>query len=129
MDLIWEMVKGVTMLRSTILLVLFLFLSPFLLTAESGDDGMQYWPQWRGPLFTGAAPDGNPPIEWSEEKNIRWKIRLPGTGYSTPAIWGNNIFISAAIGPEDYTPPGRGERPTQPVKYIVMAVIRLICSS
>ncbi len=113
------------MFRSTILLVLFLFLSQSLLTAESGEDGMQYWPQWRGPLCTGAAPDGNPPVEWNEKKNIRWKIRLPGTGYSTPAIWGNNIFISAAIGPEDYTPPRRGASPTQPIKYLVMAVNRL----
>ena len=85
---------------------------------------MEYWPQWRGPLGTGAAPDGNPPVEWNEETNIRWKIRLPGPGYSTPAIWGNTIFISTAIGPEDYTPPRRGTSPTQPVKYIVMAVNR-----
>ena len=112
------------MFRSTILLVSFLLLSPLLLTAESGDDAMQYWPQWRGPLSTGAAPDGNPPVEWNEEKNIHWKVRLPGTGYSTPAIWGNNIFISAAIGPENYTPPGRGASPTQSIKYIVMAVNR-----
>ena len=39
----------------------------------------QNWPQWRGPLGTGIVPSGNPPIEWSEQKNVKWKSRLPGT--------------------------------------------------
>ena len=47
----------------------------------------QNWPQWRGPLATGEAQTGNPPIEWSEQKNVRWKTRLSETGHSTPAIW------------------------------------------
>jgi len=38
------------------------------------------WPQWRGPLGVGVAPGANPPIEWSESKNVRWKIALPGKG-------------------------------------------------
>src|SRR5436190_11668497 len=36
------------------------------------------WPQWRGPLGTGMAPDAQPPVEWSETKNIRWKRPIPG---------------------------------------------------
>ncbi|MHB9028785.1 MAG: outer membrane protein assembly factor BamB family protein, partial [Candidatus Latescibacterota bacterium] len=83
-----------------------------------------FWPQWRGPLNTGAAPDGNPPVEWSEQRNIRWKVRLSGTGYSTPAIWGNDIFITAAIPPKDYAPAVRGAKPGQPVKFMVMALDR-----
>ncbi|MFP6603749.1 MAG: PQQ-binding-like beta-propeller repeat protein, partial [Pirellulaceae bacterium] len=55
------------------------------------------WPQWRGPLATGVAPTGNPPTEWSETKNIRWKTPLPGKGHSTPVIWGNRIFVTTAI--------------------------------
>ena len=47
------------------------------------------WPQWRGPLGTGVAPTAKPPIEWSEEKNIRWKVALPGRGHSTPIVWGS----------------------------------------
>jgi len=74
----------------------------------------QDWPQWRGPLGTGAVPAGNPPVEWSEQQNIRWKPLLPGTGYSTPVVWGNDIFVTAAI------PPERGRS----VKFIVMAVDR-----
>ena len=55
------------------------------------------WKQWRGPLATGTAPDSNPPAEWSETKNIRWKTPLPGLGHSTPIVLGNHIFVTTAI--------------------------------
>ncbi len=55
------------------------------------------WPQWRGPLGTGVAPEADPPTEWSETKNIKWKIKLPGHGSSTPVIWENLVLIHAAI--------------------------------
>ncbi len=61
------------------------------------DEAEQYWPQWRGPLGTGVAPKANPPVEWSENKNIRWKLALPGSGHSTPIIWGDRILITTAV--------------------------------
>ncbi len=54
------------------------------------------WPQWRGPLATGEAPAADPPIVWSESKNIRWKVELPGHGSATPLIWNNRVFVTAA---------------------------------
>ncbi|MFC1557645.1 hypothetical protein ACFL5L_06645, partial [candidate division KSB1 bacterium] len=54
----------------------------FLILFNMSFVSAQEWPQWRGPMMTGAAPAGNPPVEWSEQQNIRWKIRLPGKGYS-----------------------------------------------
>jgi outer membrane protein assembly factor BamB len=59
-------------------------------------DAAKQWASWRGPLGTGAAPDSSPPAEWSEKKNIRWKTTLPGKGHSTPVIWGERIFLTAA---------------------------------
>jgi outer membrane protein assembly factor BamB len=59
-------------------------------------DAAKQWASWRGPLGTGAAPGSVPPVEWSEKKNIRWKTTLPGKGHSTPVIWGNRIFLTAA---------------------------------
>lgn len=56
-----------------------------------------YWPQWRGPLGVGVAPHANPPLEWSEQKNVRWKIALPGVGHSTPIVWGDRVFVTAAV--------------------------------
>jgi len=56
-----------------------------------------YWPQWRGPSADGVAPYGNPPIEWSENQNIAWKIELPGRGNSTPIVWGDRLFLTTAV--------------------------------
>lgn len=55
------------------------------------------WPQWRGPTANGVALHGNPPIEWDAEKNIKWKVKIPGEGHATPVIWGDKIFILTAV--------------------------------
>ena len=57
----------------------------------------QTWPQWRGPLATGEAPDADPPVEWSETRNIRWKVPIPGGGSATPLVWGDRVFVTTAI--------------------------------
>lgn len=54
------------------------------------------WPQWRGPLANGVAPGANPPTEWSEQKNIRWKVALPGRGHSSPIVQGERVYVTAA---------------------------------
>jgi outer membrane protein assembly factor BamB len=61
------------------------------------------WPAWRGADGTGVIESGNPPIQWSEVKNIKWKTALPGEGQSTPIIWGNKIFLQTAepVGVDD----------------------------
>ncbi len=61
------------------------------------DPAERQWPQWRGPLHNGVSPEASPPVNWSETNNVRWKVRLPGSGTSTPIIWGNQIFLQAAI--------------------------------
>jgi outer membrane protein assembly factor BamB len=55
------------------------------------------WPQWRGPLQTGVAPEANPPTTWSEGSNVKWKVKIPGDGTSTPIIWENLVFVQTAI--------------------------------
>ncbi len=57
----------------------------------------QNWHQWRGPKADGVAPKATPPTEWSEEKNVKWKVKTPGFGTSTPIIWGNKVFLLTAI--------------------------------
>jgi outer membrane protein assembly factor BamB len=57
----------------------------------------RFWPEWRGPLMTGVAPHGNPPLEWRETKNVRWKVEIPGKGSATPVVWGDAIFIQTAV--------------------------------
>ena len=71
---------------------------PVLIAGENKSvESEQYWPQWRGPLGTGVAPYANPPVEWSETKNVRWKVELPGSGHSTPIIWKDRVFVTTAV--------------------------------
>ena len=72
------------------------------------------WPRWRGPADNGMAK-GDAPTEWSETKNIAWKIPIPGRGFSSPVVWGDKIFLTTAVAvgqPSAEAPPqdGQGER-------------------
>ncbi len=67
--------------------------------------GSNYWAQWRGPLANGVAPNANPPVEWSEKKNVRWKVALPGLGHSSPIVFGDRVYVTAAI------PIGAAQKP------------------
>ena len=54
------------------------------------------WPRWRGPFDTGVAK-GDAPIEFSETKNVAWKVKVPGRGFSSPVLWGDRIYLTTAI--------------------------------
>lgn len=76
------------------------------------------WPSLRGPLRTGVAPGADPPIEWSEAKNVLWKVELEGTGHASPAVWGERIYVLSAVdtGKESAEPveqPASDERPPE----------------
>jgi outer membrane protein assembly factor BamB len=87
---------------------------------------VRYWPQWRGPDATGVSRTATPPAEWSETKNVRWRIEVPGRGSGTPVIWGDHVFITTAV-PEGVS----GEAAHRPLgrslprhKFVVMAIDR-----
>jgi outer membrane protein assembly factor BamB len=67
------------------------------LRAGGPAEALDNWHQWRGPLATGMAPHGNPPIHWDDKTNIRWKTEVPGKGSATPIVWGNQIFLLTAV--------------------------------
>lgn len=54
------------------------------------------WPQFRGPGGQGHSPEKGLPTTWSETKNVRWKSPIPGSGWSSPAIVGNRIYLTTA---------------------------------
>jgi hypothetical protein len=85
--------------------------------AEAQDD----WPQWRGPLGTGVAPNARPPVEWSDTKNIRWKVALPGKGHSTPIVWSDRIYLTAAV---PYGEPVAAKFPERPGAHDNLAKTR-----
>ena len=70
------------------------------------------WPQWRGPHNNGVAV-GDAPLHFSATKNVKWKIKIPGKGNSTPVIWGDTIFLTTAVPTEaipEATAGGGGPR-------------------
>ena len=71
-------------------------LLPLIVCGSIPAQTSNHWPQWRGPFFNGMAR-GDAPSVWSDTKNIKWKVELPGRGFSTPAVWGDRIFITTAI--------------------------------
>lgn len=91
------------------------------------------WTQWRGPLGTGeAAKSATPPIRWSETENIKWKTAIRGLGHSTPAVWGDHVFLTSAVATGDKFAPIPDGRPgshnnlsvSQKHQYVVTAVSR-----
>ena len=54
------------------------------------------WPEFRGPGGQGHSPAVGLPITWSENENIAWKASLPGRGWSSPVIRGEQIWLTAA---------------------------------
>src|SRR4051794_36882215 len=52
------------------------------------------WPQWRGPDGTSVSSETGLPVTWSEHSGVIWKAKIPEWGDSTPAIWGDAIFVT-----------------------------------
>ncbi len=63
-------------------------------SAVSGEN----WPQWRGPMLNGISGETGLPLKWTAEENIAWKLPMPEWSGSTPAIWGDLIFLNVAQG-------------------------------
>ena len=63
-------------------------------TAEG--EGARYWPGWRGPSAQGHVAGSGYPHAWSDTENVLWKVPVPGSGNSSPVIWGDRIFLTTA---------------------------------
>jgi outer membrane protein assembly factor BamB len=54
------------------------------------------WPRFRGPNGTGVTADPNVPLQWNDKEGVAWKTPLPGTGNSSPVVWGEHVFVQSA---------------------------------
>jgi len=80
------------------------FFRSVLLTAAllSSPAGAANWPDFRGPTLDGQAPAGAKlPTTWSETSHVSWKTAIPGKGWCTPVIWGDQVWLTTA------TPDGK----------------------
>ncbi len=115
-------------------MTLALLLAILFFAANPPANNEKYWPQWRGPVASGVAPLANPPLQWGEEKNIRWKIEIPGKGSSSPIVWGDRIYLTTAIATDKAVAPAtleaggdsrrRGIAPTNVQKFVLLALSR-----
>jgi len=108
------------------LLAALLALPALVLDASATDE--RYWAQWRGPSMTGVSKTAKPPIEWSETKNVKWKVEIPGRGSASPIVYGDRVYLLTAVpagitGPAQHEP--RGALPKRGVhQYKVLAIDR-----
>ncbi len=70
-------------------LLLLLVLNVTLLQAEE-------WPQFRGPDGQGHSSQEKLPLNWSETENVRWKVPVPGSGWSSPVVQAGRIWLTSA---------------------------------
>jgi outer membrane protein assembly factor BamB len=78
--------------------------------------------------MTGVSKVAHPPTEWSETKNVKWKVEIPGRGSASPVVWGDRVYLLTAVpagiaGPEQHKP--RGGLPQRGLhQYKVLAIER-----
>lgn len=75
-----------------------------LLNAGANTD----WPQFRGPQSMGVAEDPSLPDSWSTSQNVLWKTDLPGSGWSSPVVWGDSIFVTSVVTEGETEKPRKG---------------------
>jgi outer membrane protein assembly factor BamB len=66
------------------------------------------WPRFRGPNSNPIAENSNLPVSWSKTENVEWVTDVPGTGWSSPVVWGNRVFITAATSDKPMKQPSFG---------------------
>jgi len=61
------------------------------------------WPQFRGPAASGVDASAPTPVHWNIDKgeNVRWQTPIPGLAHSSPIIWGNVVYVTTAVSPDD----------------------------
>jgi len=72
-----------------------LFLGSVFFSVTSVFAGSQ-WPQFRGPTGDGHSEARGLPLTWSEQKNVKWKTPIHGRAWSSPVIWGNQVWLTTA---------------------------------
>ena len=65
--------------------------------ATASSSNQEDWIHWRGPTADGrAGAKAKPPVQWNDNKNIKWIAELPGEGSATPIVVGEQIFVLSA---------------------------------
>ena len=68
-----------------------------LLALTGGVAQAEDWPAFRGPSGQGHSTERGLPLEWSESRSVRWKIPVPGLGWSSPVVAGGRVWVTTSI--------------------------------
>src|SRR5689334_18110704 len=82
-------IKGGSQMKKIIPALLLVFYALFVQASE-------HWPQFRGPDGNGHSDARDLPLNWSETQNIVWKTPIHDRGWSSPVIYGNQIWLTTA---------------------------------
>lgn len=74
------------MLRFVVTVMMFAIVSPL---------AAQEWTRFRGPNGSGVSSDKSIPVTWTDQ-DYAWTVDLPGSGHSSPVIWEDKLFVTAA---------------------------------
>lgn len=89
------------------------------------------WPGWRGPDGQGHASGSGLPARWSESQNVAWKTPIPGRGWSSPVIDGEQIWLTTAMetaaSPEDVARRLKNSTNDQPLTLLDKVEYRAVC--
>tara|TARA_B100001029_G_scaffold176125_2_gene178566 strand:+ start:157 stop:1458 length:1302 start_codon:yes stop_codon:yes gene_type:complete len=94
----------------------FLLTSLIITFSSSAAQTSSNWPQWRGPNGDGSAPNEKAPTSWSETKNLKWKLKLPGYGASSPIAWNEHIYLTCYTG---YGTGNSGDSPAKLMRHLI----------
>ncbi|MCH2611412.1 MAG: PQQ-like beta-propeller repeat protein [Pirellulales bacterium] len=75
--------------------ILFVISAAILCPLENSGLSKDQWNQFRGPKGDGTSTVKQLPESFDEEVNVTWKTRVSGTGWSSPVIWEDDIWISS----------------------------------
>lgn len=76
-------------------------LSLFILLNLSLVAQCQNWPQWRGESLDNLSQASDVPVEFNKQKNMLWRVELPGPGGSSPIVWEDKIFVTTVVEASD----------------------------
>ncbi len=74
------------------------------LTLTAAMSARAEWDQFRGPQGSGVA-EGSVTLKWSSHEHLKWKVKLPGPGTSSPIVVGNRVLVTCWSG---YADGGKG---------------------
>jgi outer membrane protein assembly factor BamB len=81
------------MTHRVLVLSLLLLSQPVAVAAQAGR-----WPEFRGPSGQGHSDERDVPLEWSESRNVLWKMPVQGRGWSSPVIERGRVWLTTAVG-------------------------------